>query len=146
MFLHSILKGLHRSPRIINNPATNYSGILSSSNISCLIIPDGCVGLPTLAALEQGIPVIAVRDNKNRMQNKLEDLPFESNKLFIVNNYLEAVGMMNAIRSGVSIESIRRPLSFTSVSESHADQTVDLPSSINNTNPIQEYQEKRKAK
>ena len=64
-----------------------------------MVIPDGCVGLPTLAALEQGIPVIAVRENKNRMRNKLEELPFglatgEEGKLFIVENYLEAVGMM----------------------------------------------------
>jgi len=40
------------------------------------VIPDGCVGLPTLAALEQGIPVIAVKENKNRMKNDLTKLPF----------------------------------------------------------------------
>ncbi len=28
------------------------------------------------------------------MRNKLEELPFEEGKLFIVENYLEAVGMM----------------------------------------------------
>ena len=116
-FLHSILKGLHKSPKIISNPASNNSGVLTMTDISCLIIPDGCVGLPTLAAIEQGIPVIAVRDNKNRMQNKLEYLPFESGKLIVADNYLEAVGIMNAIKSGVSIESVRRPLSFTKVSE-----------------------------
>ncbi|MHC4160037.1 MAG: hypothetical protein ACYSSO_13275 [Planctomycetota bacterium] len=46
---------------------------------------------------EQGIPVIAVRENKNRMRNKLEELRFglatgAEGKLFIVENYLEAVG------------------------------------------------------
>ncbi|MFC2002561.1 DUF3326 domain-containing protein [Chloroflexota bacterium] len=45
----------------------SHSGLLTVVDISCLVIPDGCVGLPTLAALEQGIPVIAVRENKNRM-------------------------------------------------------------------------------
>lgn len=117
-FLHSILKGLHKSPRIINNPQANHDSIITSSDVSCIIIPDGCVGLPTLAAIEQGIPVIAVKENKNRMQNALEDLPFESNKLYIVNNYLEAVGVMNAIKSGVSLESVRRPLGFTNVTDS----------------------------
>jgi hypothetical protein len=34
------------------------------------------VGLPALAAIEQGIPVIAVKENKNRMKNNLEELPF----------------------------------------------------------------------
>ncbi len=117
-FLHSILKGLHKSPKIVNcHQAHNYSGILSATDISCLVIPDGCVGLPTLAALEQGIPVIAVRENKNRMRNKLGDMPFEEGKLFIVENYLEAVGVMNAIKAGVTLESVRRPLSYTKSSE-----------------------------
>ncbi len=37
-----------------------------------------------LAALEQGIPVIAVRENRNRMRNELGKLPFGPGKLFIV--------------------------------------------------------------
>lgn len=69
--LHCILKGLHKSPRIINSLMYGHPGILTAADISCLIIPDGCVGLPTLAALEQGIPVIAVKENKNLMQNTL---------------------------------------------------------------------------
>ncbi|MFH1629361.1 MAG: DUF3326 domain-containing protein, partial [Pseudomonadota bacterium] len=117
-FLHCILKGLHKSPKIITSPSTiGNSGILSVSDISCLVIPDGCVGLPTLAALEQGIPVIAVRENRNRMKNRLEELPFNQGKLFIVDNYLEAVGVMNALKSGVKVESVRRPLSHTIVSD-----------------------------
>jgi hypothetical protein len=115
-FLHSVLKGLHRSPKIIDNPSLDgQSKALTASDISCLIIPDGCIGLPTLAALEQGIPVIAVRENKNRMKNSLEDLPFAKGKLHIVDNYLEAVGVMSALRAGVSVESVRRPLQHTRV-------------------------------
>jgi hypothetical protein len=113
-FLMCLLKGLHKSPRIIKDSSVfGNAGILTNSDISCLIIPDGCVGLPTLAAMEQGIPVIAVRENKNRMQNSLEDYPFQPGKLFIVDNYLEAVGVMNALKAGVSVESIRRPLADT---------------------------------
>ena len=113
-FLMCVLKGLHKSPRIIRDSSVfGHSGVLTNADISCLIIPDGCVGLPTLAAMEQGIPVIAVRENKNRMQNCLEDYPFQSGKLFIVDNYLEAVGVMNALKAGVSVESIRRPLADT---------------------------------
>lgn len=116
--LHCILKGLHKSPKIISNPSIDsHSAFLTVADVSCLVIPDGCVGLPTLAALEQGIPVIAVKENKNRMQNKLEDLPFAPGKLFVVENYLEAVGVMNAIKAGVTTESVRRPLSKTKVKE-----------------------------
>jgi hypothetical protein len=88
---------------------------MTASDVSCLVIPDGCVGLPTLAALEQGIPVIAVRENKNIMQNSLADLPFKDGKLFIVDNYLEAIGVMTAIKAGLALDTVRRPLAHTNV-------------------------------
>ena len=117
-YLHCILKGLHKSPRIISNPSAHGNpGLLTATDISCLVIPDGCVGLPTLAALEQEIPVIAVKENKNRMKNNLEELPFAPGKFFIVENYWEAVGVMNALKAGVAPESVRRPLSTTTVFE-----------------------------
>ncbi len=145
-FLHSILKGLHKSPRIVNNPINYNPGLINVDDISCLIIPDGCVGLPTLAAIEQGIPVIAVRENKNNMDNKLEDLPFSSGKLFIVENYLEAVGVMNAIKSGVSLDSVRRPLSFTNVSESKEMKEVNpFKPEMLPPDHIQEVLKRRKA-
>jgi hypothetical protein len=106
-YLHCILKGLHKSPRIVD-----FDKGLNVESVSCLIIPDGCVGLPILACLDHGIPVIAVK-NKNIMQNKLLSLPFGSNKLFIVDNYLEAVGIMNALKSGVNPESLMRPIKET---------------------------------
>jgi hypothetical protein len=116
-FLHCVLKGLHRSPRIITDRMLfAHPGVLTAADISCLVIPDGCVGLPTLAALEQGIPVIAVRENKNRMENKLKELPFAPGKLFIARNYLEAVGIMTALKAGVALSSVRRPLVETKVS------------------------------
>lgn len=115
-YLHCALKGLHRSPKIIDDESLlDNSNVISASDVSCLIIPDGCIGLPTLAALEQGIPVIAVRENKNLMKNSLEDLPFAPGKLFIVDNYLEAIGVMQAIKAGVSLETVRRPLAATNV-------------------------------
>jgi hypothetical protein len=119
-FLHSILKGLHNSPKIVSIPSVHaYSDVLSVADISCIVIPDGCVGLPTLAAIEQGIPVIAVRENVNRMRNKLEELPFAPGKLIVVDNYLEAAGIMHAIKAGVAPASVRRPLGHTEVSEYH---------------------------
>ncbi len=111
--LHCILKGLHKSPRIINSLMCGHKGILTAADISCLVIPYGCVGIPTLAALEQGIPVIAVKENQNLMENKLEELPFAPGKLFIVDNYLEAVGVMNALKAGVAVDTVRRPIAYT---------------------------------
>jgi hypothetical protein len=115
-FLHCILKGLHRSPQIIDNvDAIGRSGFIGAEDISCLIIPDGCMGLPVLAAIEQGIPVIAVKENANNMRNDLTTFPFQSGKFFIVKNYLEAAGIIAALKAGVSAESVRRPISATVV-------------------------------
>lgn len=122
-FLYSVLKGMHRSPRIVRGAAAlNRPGVLTAADVSCLVIPDGCVGLPTLATLEQGIPVVAVRENRNRMKNDLEALPFAPGKLFIVDNYLEAVGVMTALKAGVAVPSVRRPLAETTVSSESAEE------------------------
>jgi hypothetical protein len=116
--LHCVLKGLHRSPRIITDRMLfAQPEILTAADISCLVIPDKCVGLPTLAALEQGIAVIAVKENRNKMENELNKLPFAPGKLFIVENYLEAVGIMTALKAGVTPSSVRRPLEETKVSQ-----------------------------
>ena len=117
--LHCVLKGLHKSPKLHFNPlgVGSIGRGLTVEDVSCLVIPDGCVGIPTLAALQQGIPVIAVRENHNHMLNDLEELPFDPGKLFIVDNYLEAVGIMNALKGGINPEAVRRPLSRTKVKE-----------------------------
>ncbi len=117
-FLHSILKGLHQSPRIVLDPSAGMqSGVLTAADIDCLIIPDCCVGIPTLAAIEQGIPVIAVKENKNKMKNDLSSYPFKPGKLIYVENYLEAVGIMAAMKAGIASETVHRPLSFTNVEQ-----------------------------
>jgi hypothetical protein len=110
-FLQCILKGLQRSPKIItDHEAMREPGILTARNISCLVIPDNCLGLPTLAALEQGIPVIAVRENVNLMKNDLEALPWANGQFHMVENYWEAAGVLSALKTGIDPSAIRRPL------------------------------------
>jgi hypothetical protein len=113
-FLQCILKGLQRSPRIVtNSEQMRNPGVITAADVSCLVIPDGCLGLPTLAAIEQGIPVIAVRENRNLMRNDLSCLPWRPGQFHIVENYWEAVGVMTALRAGLAPESVRRPLAGT---------------------------------
>ena len=115
-FVQCMLKGLHRSPRIITDPdVMNEAGLLNAADISCLVIPDKCLGLPTLAALEQGIPVIAVLENSNLMNSELEALPWAPGQFYKVDNYWEAAGVMSALKSGISPASMRRPLNATKV-------------------------------
>jgi len=115
-FLNCVLKGLHRSPKIICDSSLFGSpDIIDSSDISCLVIPDNCLGLPTLAAIEQGIPVIAVRENKNNMKNDISKLSFANDKFFIVDNYVEAAGVISVLKSGIALSSIRRPFEYTKI-------------------------------
>ncbi len=115
-FLQCILKGLKKSPRIIRDETLfARPEVVSVEDVSCLVIPEGCLGLPTMAALEQGIPVIAVRENRNLMRNDLSQLPWQKGQFIHVDNYLEAVGVMNALKAGVTLESVRRPIAATQV-------------------------------
>jgi hypothetical protein len=63
-----------------------------------------------LAALEQGVPVIAVKGNKNAMRNDLDALPWARNQLYRVENYWEAAGVMMALKAGIPPASVRRPI------------------------------------
>jgi len=115
-FLQSVLKGLHTAPRIgVSSAEMSLPGTLTARDISCLVIPDGCIGLPTLAALEQRIPVIAVRENRSLMRNDLAQLPWAAEQLHVVENYWEAVGVMASLKEGLSPGSVRRPLRDVSI-------------------------------
>jgi hypothetical protein len=79
------------------------------------VIPEGCIGLPTLAALEQGIPVIAVREGSGLIAQELEALPWADHQFYKAANYWEAAGILCALRSGISPASVRRPVSRLAV-------------------------------
>lgn len=109
-FLQCVLKGLKQSPRLVTDPDDmSSSGVLTVRDVSCLIIPEGCIGLPTLAALEQGIPVIAVREGAGLIAQELNTLPWRDHQLFVAENYWEAAGIMSALRAGIAPRSVRRP-------------------------------------
>jgi hypothetical protein len=117
-FMFCLFKGLQRAPSVVLHPGDVYDPtVLAIEDISCLVVPDGCVGIPTLAALLQGIPVIAVRNNTNCMKNDLQKLPFEPGKLWIVESYLEAAGLIAALKIGLHPQSVARPLAYTPVIE-----------------------------
>ncbi|MDE0081287.1 MAG: DUF3326 domain-containing protein [Gammaproteobacteria bacterium] len=129
-FLQCTLKGLLRSPQIVtHNDAMKRPGVFSVEDISCLVIPDGCIGLPTLAALEQGIPVIAVEENENVMRNDLSSLPWNVGQFHRALNYWEAAGLIAAMRAGIDPASTRRPLAATQVSRIRSETTVSYSES-----------------
>jgi len=101
-YMQCVLKGLHRAPRF-GEPG---------SDVSCLVVPRMCLGLPTLAAHERGIPIIAVND---KLQVESVDCTKYVDAV-VVDNYIEAAGAVAALRAGVSIKSLRRPLDKVKVS------------------------------
>lgn len=99
-YLHCILKGLWRAPRLHNG----YNvGELRSSEIDFMISPYGCWGIPHKACEKAGIPIIVVKENKTICEDVMGHAIF-------VKNYLEACGVISAINNGISLESVRRPL------------------------------------
>jgi hypothetical protein len=110
-FLQCVLKGLKRSPRIVTDPDRILAGdILSAEDIDCLVTPAGCFGLPALAALEQGISVIAVNEGAGLRAGDLGDLPWRDHQFYVAENYWEAAGILSALRTGIDPKSVRRPL------------------------------------
>lgn len=100
-FLHCILKGLHKAPRIGKG--------LSVNDVDVMISPHGCWGRPHIACRSIGIPIIIVKENTTVCNATYPS----GNDLIFVENYLEAVGVIQAIKEGISLESIRRPISQT---------------------------------
>jgi hypothetical protein len=110
-YLFCVLKGLNRAPQVLLSPSGVYDpSVITAEDVSALVIPDGCVGLPTLAAVEQGIPVVAVRSNTNLMRNDLKSLPFRAGQLHYAANYYEAAGILSAMKAGVAPATIARPM------------------------------------
>ena len=100
-YIHCILKGLHKAPII--------GGNFSIADIDCLVSPDGCYGFPHQACEQSDIPVIVVRENKTCLNNKMPD------NFIFVENYLEAAGVIAAMKEGIGLFSIKRPISSTKV-------------------------------
>jgi len=100
-FLQCVLKGLWKAPRIGKG--------ISVDDVDFMITPVNCVGRPHRACLKKGIPIIAVKENKTCMD---DIMPSE---FILVENYLEAAGLIQAMKTGISPESVRRPLRHTIV-------------------------------
>jgi hypothetical protein len=102
--LHSILKGLSRAPRIV---PPEYG--ITARNIGALVTPLHSLGVATLAARQQGIPIVAVRGNPSQTVLPLTEVSWDKDKLFVIDDYPAAIGILTALRSGVDPASIQRP-------------------------------------
>jgi len=103
-----VLQGLHRAPRLVSS-ADRRSSDIAVSGLSALVTPAGSLGtIPALACAKYGVPVIGVRENKT-IQN-VDAGSLGITHYYEAANYLEAIGILCALRCGVSMQSVRRPL------------------------------------
>ena len=103
-FLHCVLKGLNKAPRI----SMKYNAYWNT-DIDFLITPINVFGKPHIACQKAGIQVIAVEENKTVLKDKMPD------NFIIAKNYLEVAGIISAKKAGIMVESVRRPLKYTKI-------------------------------
>lgn len=91
--LYSVLKGLHKAPRIGTD--RNHLAALSIEDVDVLITPD-CYSTPHIEAKLRSIPIIQVMGNTTNS-------PTRARGNIEVANYLEAAGAVLAIREGMRV-------------------------------------------
>jgi uncharacterized protein DUF3326 len=65
-------------------------------------------GIPAIYANKHGIPIVAVHENRTILGVPGEKLGL--NNVIEVDNYVEAAGVLLALRKGIHLQSVRRPL------------------------------------
>jgi hypothetical protein len=106
-YLGCILQGLHKAAQPISLDKARDSDILLN-DILAVVIPATCMGgIPALAAAKFKIPIIAVKENKTVLNVTSDKLNINS---ITAENYLEAAGISLALKQGISLDTIRRPI------------------------------------
>lgn len=108
-YLHCILKGLWKAPRLIYNGC--FGATLFTDQIDFMISPFACWGPPHEACQQKDIPIIVVREN-DTVYKKFTYFGKEES-IIRVSNYLEAVGVIKAMETGITRQSVTRPLKQT---------------------------------
>lgn len=91
--LYSVLKGLHRAPRIARE---HERDAIDVDSVDVMISPD-CWGAPHEACARNGIPIIRVTGNKTT-----QPAPRDGVRFLDAATYREAAGWMLALRSGLT--------------------------------------------
>ncbi len=107
----SVLKGLARAPRLVPLERLDHVAphLVSLNTIGAIVMPASCLGgIPALAAEFNDIPLIAVEENRTVLAVTQQEMRMRN--VIPVRSYLEATGVILALRKGISLESLRRPI------------------------------------
>lgn len=112
-FLPCILEGLARAPRPVPAAAAGPWD-LRMADVDAVVVPwAACGGIPALAAAQRGVPVIAVRENG--VACAADPVTLGLSGVLVADTYLEAAGLLVALRAGIAPETVRRPLARVSL-------------------------------
>ncbi len=114
-FLQSVLVGLSRAPDLIFKSAmkTTEKSLLTNSNLGAAVVPQGALGgEAVLSCIEKFIPLIIV-SNQGVLDVSSEKMRLDClsrEHILYASNYLEAAGLITALRQGINIKSLLRPV------------------------------------
>jgi hypothetical protein len=107
--LACVLVGLGRAPQIDPAGKGAIADVINRGNVLALVTPASCLGgIPALYAQRAGIPILAVSGNETILGVTAAALELPG--VFEVASYAEAAGLVLALRQGISLQSLTRPL------------------------------------
>lgn len=103
------LIGLRRAPQISRERSFHPADVVNVRNVLALVSPASSLGgIPAIYANKHGIPIVAVHENGTILEVPGEKLGL--NNVIEVGNYVEAAGALLALKKGIALQSVRRPL------------------------------------
>ena len=105
-FLSCVLAGLSKAPQFtVQKTQENSQLSITADRVDAVVIPATACGGSAILSLSgrSTVQIIAVGDNKTQMQATPEKLGI---KALQVNSYLEAIGVLVALRTGISPASL----------------------------------------
>ena len=123
-FLQSVLVGLSRAPDLIcksamkikENAFLQAKHLLTNRDLGAVVVPEGALGgEAVLSCIERFIPLIIVSNqgvlNVSSTKMRLDSLSANRDKnILYAENYLEAAGLITALRHGINLKSLQRPI------------------------------------
>ncbi len=106
-----VLKGLARAPRLVPIERLDHVAphLVTLNSVGAIVVPASCLGgIPALAAEYSDIPLIAVEENRTLLAVTNDEMRMRN--VIPVSSYLEAAGVVLALKQGLSLESLRRPI------------------------------------
>ena len=108
---YCVLKGLAKAPRLVSIESLERcpAQLITVNNIGAVIVPASCLGgIPALAAEYSGIPIVAVRENATVLN--VTNRHMHMRNVIEVDSYLQAAGVILALRKGIALPSLMRPI------------------------------------